>query len=217
MGAFRFIRRLSYRMPVTATLTLLLFTSCTIQLAPEYDPALASSVRDVNRDVMSLYSATSMGASPDTFPQRTDRYDKIIGQLDALALQSQSRPVPDSALRTRVEQYMKSRGDYPPPLSAEDERRLAEIAQHMAISCASKLKLASSTPVMPLVAGDTNKVVPSAMALTQASRTLVSMRNQDCAQGLRATDVQLNKGQMQHFIFEALTYEDFLNRQGQQK
>jgi hypothetical protein len=217
MRATGLIQRLSHGFRAAAILTLLLLTSCTIQLATEYDPALLSGIRDVNRDIMSLYSATSMGVPPDTFPQRADRYDKIIGQLDALALQSQSRPVPDSALRTKIEAYLKSRRDFPTSLSEEDERRLAEIGQHMAASCAIKLKLGSRVLAMSgPVSADTLNIVPSAAALMRASQTLVFMRNLDCAKGLRAMDVQANKGQMQHFMFEALAYEDFLDRQGSQ-
>jgi len=87
----------------------------------------------------------------------------------------------------------------------------------MAASCAIKLKLGSRVLAMSgPVSADTLNIVPSAAALMRASQTLVFMRNLDCAKGLRAMDVQANKGQMQHFMFEALAYEDFLDRQGSQ-
>ncbi|MFC0691138.1 hypothetical protein [Paraburkholderia humisilvae] len=197
---------------------MLSIAACTIQLAPDYDPALSSGIRNVNGDIMSLYASTSMGTSADTFAQRADRYDQIIGTLDALALQSQSRPVPDDALRGKIEQYLKDRNAYPTQLADADANNLAAIEARMASRCAAKLKLTppkQSAVSMP-DAGPAD-VIPSAMALMQASRTLAYLKSMDCAQGLRADDVLLNKGQVQHFMYEALAYEDFLDRQGQGK
>ncbi|MFC0396879.1 hypothetical protein [Paraburkholderia rhizosphaerae] len=211
------VRRLC-RAWVGVVASVLSIAACTVQLAPDYDPALSSGIRNVNSEIMSLYSSTSMGTSADTFAERADRYDQIIGSLDALALQSQSRPIPDDALRGKVEQYLKDRNAYPTRLSDADASDLAAIEARMAARCAAKLKhtapIQSAGPVMD---GGRENPIPSAMALTQASRSLAYMRSMDCAQGLRAEDVLLNKGQVQHFMFEALAYEDFLDRQGQGK
>jgi hypothetical protein len=159
-----------------------------------------------------------MGTTPDSFAQRANRYDQIIGSLDALALQSQSRPVPDSAVRTKIEQYLKDKSAYPENLSESDENRLTEVEAGMANSCVAKLKLAQPKQLpLAVIASGTKDVVPSATALMRASRTIAYMRSRDCAQGLRAEDVLLNKGQVQHFMFEALAYEDFLDRQDHEK
>lgn len=211
------VRRL-YRSCIVVVASVLSIAACTIQLAPDYDPALSSGIRSVNGEIMSLYSSTSMGTSADTFADRADRYDQIIGSLDALALQSQSRPIPDSALRGKIDQYLKERHAYPTKLSDADQSELAAIQARMASRCAARLKL--TTPkqnAAAVIDADQVDVIPSAMALMQASRTLAYLRSMDCAQGLRADDVLLNKGQVQHFMFEALAYEDFLDRQGQAK
>jgi hypothetical protein len=179
---------------------------------------LVTGIRDVNGDIMSLYSSTSMGTSADTFAARAGRYDQIIGTLDALALQSQSRPVPDNALRGKIEQYLKDRNASPTALPAAEENALVGIEARMTDRCAAKLKLAAPLQrAAPVIDGSREDVIPSVMALMQASRTIAYLRSMDCAQGLRADDVLLNKGQVQHFMFEALAYEDFLDRQGQGK
>ena len=188
--------------------------ACTTQLAPNYDASLASGIHDVNTEIMGLYSTTSLGTSAKTFASRVQSYDEIIGKLDALTLQSQSRPVPDVQVAQKIESYLKARSAFPLRLTQEQEQKLQSAETNMAQLCASKLKLATpKQPSLPPGASDGDDTIPSAMALRMSSRTLTLLRNKDCAQGLKVDDVWANKGQVEHFMYEAITYEDFLNRQ----
>lgn len=61
-----------------------------------------------------------------------------------------------------------------------------------------------------LDAGD----IPSAAALEQISITLTKMRNVDKKQGVTAFEVAAFKGQVVIYLDQALTYENFLDREG---
>ncbi|SAL80119.1 hypothetical protein AWB71_06047 [Caballeronia peredens] len=203
----------------TAAFVMLTSAACTtIQIAPDYDPALVAGIGKSTNDIMSMYASTSLGTRADNFASRVDRYDQILGELDALAVQAQSRPIPDEALRDKLEQYLKDRQALPAPISPENQQKLADIAARNSAKCAAKLKL--EPPKLSLPADGLSGqgyVVPSALALMQASSTIANMRNEDCAQGLSPDLVRVYKGQTQHYLFEAMAYEQFLNRQGNAK
>lgn len=56
--------------------------------------------------------------------------------------------------------------------------------------------------------------VPSAAALEQISITLTKMRDVDKKQGVTAIEVAAFKGQVVIYLDQALTYENFLEREG---
>ena len=187
-------------------------TACTIQLAPAYDPALVNGIRAVNSDSMQLYATTGMGVDKATFPDRVDEYNRIIGAVDALALESQSRPVPDSAIRDKVEQALGQwLASNPTPPAGRDEALSLAAAE---CADARKIKRAPTlTMPVPMAQADTRQYVPaSAMALKQVSRAMSLLRDTDCAHGLNNGQVAANKGYTQYFVSEALFYENFLQR-----
>ena len=187
-------------------------TACTIQLAPAYDPALVNGIRAVNSDIMQLYATTGMGVDKATFPDRVDEYNRIIGAVDALALESQSRPVPDSAIRDKVEQALGQwLASNPTPPAGRDEALSLAAAE---CADARKIKRAPAlTMPMPMAQADTRQYVPaSAMALKQVSRAMSLLRDTDCAHGLNNGQVAANKCYTQYFVSEALFYENFLQR-----
>jgi hypothetical protein len=187
-------------------------TACTIQLAPAYDPALVNGIRAVNSDIMQLYATTGMGVDKATFPDRVDEYNRIIGAVDALALESQSRPVPDSAIRDKVEQALGQwLASNPTPPAGRDEALSLAAAE---CADARKVKRAPAlTMPVPMAQADTRQYVPaSAMALKQVSRAMSLLRDTDCAHGLNNGQVAANKGYTQYFVSEALFYENFLQR-----
>lgn len=187
-------------------------TACTIQLAPAYDPALVNGIRAVNSDIMQLYATTGMGVDKATFPDRVEEYNRIIGAVDALALESQSRPVPDSAIRDKVEQALGQwLASNPTPPAGRDEA-LSLAAAECADARKVKRAPALAMPV-PMAQADTRQYVPaSAMALKQVSRAMSLLRDTDCAHGLNNGQVAANKGYTQYFVSEALFYENFLQR-----
>jgi hypothetical protein len=187
-------------------------TACTIQLAPAYDPALVNGIRAVNSDIMQLYATTGMGVDKATFPDRVDEYNRIIGAVDALALESQSRPVPDSGIRDKVEQALGQwLASNPTPPAGRDEALSLAAAE---CADARKIKRAPTlTMPVPMAQADTRQYVPaSAMALKQVSRAMSLLRDTDCAHGLNNGQVAANKGYTQYFVSEALFYENFLQR-----
>ncbi|WP_017776872.1 hypothetical protein [Paraburkholderia kururiensis] len=189
----------------------LVFSACTIQLAPAYDPTLLDGIQGVNGDIMKLYATTGMGVDKATFAGRQDQYNRIIGTVDALALQSQSRPVPDSATRDKVEgelsQWIKGA---PAPMFAGGDDALSLAASEC--ESARHVARAPTVPAHTLTADSKQYVPASASALRQISRAITLLRDTDCAHGLNRLEVAANRGYTQYFISEALFYESFLKR-----
>jgi hypothetical protein len=78
--------------------TWLLVAGCAIRLAPNYDQTVIDGLTAANIEAMELFAATSGGVSKESFPAREDKYNSLVGALDALRLQSSTRPVPRPVL-----------------------------------------------------------------------------------------------------------------------
>jgi hypothetical protein len=91
----------------------LLIVGCTTQLAPSYDKALVTGITSVNSQVMALFASVSTGTKPDSFPQREQKYNEVIGALDALAIQAAARPIPKSTATEAMNKALKNRGVAP--------------------------------------------------------------------------------------------------------
>ena len=83
---------------------------CVTQLAPKYDAALFKGVTDTNVKIMELFASVSAGTDSDTCSKREKSYNAVIGSVDALALQSKARPIPENSLTVKVNEYLESRG-----------------------------------------------------------------------------------------------------------
>lgn len=103
------IHKMASRQLVTFFVILTL-SACTAQLAPEYDQALFEGLTRTNAQIMELFASVSAGTEADTFSERETAYNSAIGRIDALALQSRARPVPDNAITEKVNEYLLSRG-----------------------------------------------------------------------------------------------------------
>jgi hypothetical protein len=101
---------MSVRYRQFTALLLLFVTACTTQLAPSYDRALATGLTTVNAEVMALFAYASNGTTPDSFSQREQKYNAVIGTLDALTIQAAARPVPKNSATEAVNRALKSRG-----------------------------------------------------------------------------------------------------------
>ena len=84
--------------------------SCMTQLAPNYDRALFSGLTETNAKIMELFASVSSGTDKSTFNNRDATYNVLIGRIDALALQSRARPVPENKVTEKVNKYLESRG-----------------------------------------------------------------------------------------------------------
>lgn len=76
--------------------------ACTTQLAPLYDQALVEGLTSVNAKTMELMASAVGGTTKETFVNRENQYNKVIGSLDALALQAAVRPAPTNSLATAI-------------------------------------------------------------------------------------------------------------------
>ena len=92
------------------SILVLLLAGCTVQLAPRHDAALYDGIVRVNTRIMEMFASVAEGTDAATFDTRAALYNELIGTVDALALQSRARPVPESALRDQVNDYLGSRG-----------------------------------------------------------------------------------------------------------
>ena len=88
----------------------LFVVGCVAQLAPKYDEALFKGVTDTNVKVMELFASVSAGTDSSTCSKRESSYNSIIGSVDALALQSKARPMPENSITEKVNTYLESRG-----------------------------------------------------------------------------------------------------------
>lgn len=80
-----------------------------VQLAPDFDASLFKQITDTNVEVMQLFASVSSGTDKSTFPSRESNYNDIIGKLDAMALQSRSRPIPDAKLLEKINKRLGSK------------------------------------------------------------------------------------------------------------
>lgn len=89
---------------------LLVLAGCATQLVPLYDKAIVDGLTRVNVDTMEMMAAASAGTSKETFSQREARYNRIIGNFDALALQAAARPAPANNIPEMVKKMAARRG-----------------------------------------------------------------------------------------------------------
>lgn len=88
-----------------ALLLSIMLTGC-VQLAPAYDKKLYSDLTDVNASLLGFFSSVSMGTRKQSFPERKDTYHALIGKIEALAMQSGSRPIPDRDILNKINDYL---------------------------------------------------------------------------------------------------------------
>jgi len=93
-----------------AVLISFVLSACSTTLAPSYDKALFDGVTEVNTKIMELFASLSSGTIANTFSKRENTYNSIIGKVDALALQSNARPIPENRFTKKVNLHLESRG-----------------------------------------------------------------------------------------------------------
>ena len=76
--------------------TLLTVAGCAVSLAPRFDQGIIDNLSTTSTEVFQLLSEVSGGTTNVNFDKREEKYNQVIGKLDALALQINARPVPDN-------------------------------------------------------------------------------------------------------------------------
>ncbi|MBN0988625.1 hypothetical protein [Amphritea pacifica] len=98
------------RLMLGCVLLILLLTGCAAQLAPKYDSALFKGVTQTNINIMELFAAVAEGTNSADCDKRAKTFNRIIGSVDALAIQASARPVPDSSVAEKVNAFLESKG-----------------------------------------------------------------------------------------------------------
>lgn len=91
-------------------LVVLFLGACSTTLAPHYDQAIVDGLNSTSTGVMQLFASVSGGTTKDTFAQRENTYNSLIGSLDALAIQASSRPIPKNDVTRKVNEYLQRHG-----------------------------------------------------------------------------------------------------------
>jgi hypothetical protein len=92
---------------------LVLVSGCLAQLAPQYDRALFDGITRTNQNLMQFFASVAEGAAPAEFPTREASYNRLIGAVESLALQSRARPMPKNDSIDKVNRYLDERGIAP--------------------------------------------------------------------------------------------------------
>ena len=81
---------------------LYLFTSCAVSLAPKFDQGIVDNLSASTTELMQLFAEVSGGAKKGDFSRREEKYNTIVGKIEALELQIRARPVPKNKVVNKV-------------------------------------------------------------------------------------------------------------------
>jgi hypothetical protein len=76
----------------------LALAGCGLRLAPSYDRAIVDGLTRANEETMTLFASLASGAPNNTFAARELAYGALIGRFEALRLEAQVRPLPQTSL-----------------------------------------------------------------------------------------------------------------------
>lgn len=92
------------------SLWMVFLVACSTQFVPKSDVALYKGITDTNVKIMELFATVSAGSDSNTCSERLSLYNSSIGSIDALALQSKARPMPENSITKQVNGNLESRG-----------------------------------------------------------------------------------------------------------
>lgn len=108
------MRQIQWVLPRVSFLgILILLTGCLTQLAPQYDRALFDGITRANQSLMEFFASVNEGAEQTGFATRESSYNRLIGAVESLALQSRARPMPENEITEKVNRYLDERGIAP--------------------------------------------------------------------------------------------------------
>lgn len=172
------------RLPFVALL--FFFASCAVSLSPRFDQTIVDNLSKSSVETLQLFAATSNGTTSADFNKREEKYNDLIGKLEALSLKIQARPMPNVKL-------------------------LDKIVAKANASLKSRDSLRNNTSGMGSFIAAT-KIAPSVTAINQIVKNLTKLRDTDKAQGVTKAEVTLFKNNVILYLDQALTYESFLNK-----
>ena len=97
--------------------TIVFLSGCAVSLAPKFDQAIVDNLSSSSSRLFELFAAVSDGTKKDDYSAGDAQYNQVIGQLEALQLQINARPIPqnkslDKTL-TKVNDKLKQKGIAP--------------------------------------------------------------------------------------------------------
>ncbi len=95
--------------PSTLIALIVMFIGCATTLAPQYDKALVDGLTRYNTSVMEFFASVSGGTQKDTFDQRNEKYNNLVGGFDALEIQARARPIPRNKITDRINDVLEKR------------------------------------------------------------------------------------------------------------
>jgi hypothetical protein len=90
-------------------MSLVSLVGCSASLAPQYSQAIVDNLSNGTKESMQLLATVSAGTKSSDFGSRESNYNSIIGTLDALKLQIQSRPSPQTKTLDKILKEMNER------------------------------------------------------------------------------------------------------------
>ncbi|WP_158660357.1 hypothetical protein [Paraburkholderia caribensis] len=181
-----------------------IYLSRTPESGPAYDQHIVDEIRRITEELMTVYAVTGMGVKKDTFDKRVDRYNQIIGSIDAIIIMSESRSVPDPAtqkvLKSSLSEWQGNKRS-PPPSQAD--------ALYMAATeCATERHVAGPMRLPDSTSSLDSNTPDSVADLLQVSAAIALLRDTDCVHGLNNAEVAVNKSMTFYYLSRALHYEN---------
>lgn len=84
-----------------------LMNGCVTMVPPPYDKGLSDEIASVNAAIMRFFASVSEGTSADSYKDREEKYNILIGKLDALIIEARSRPTPEKKVLEEVSSCLK--------------------------------------------------------------------------------------------------------------
>lgn len=101
----------AFRYQIVAPLIALVFAAgCQTSLTPAYDQALFDGITTVNTDLLTFFAGINDGTSSSDYDERAGTYAGLVGRVEALTLQSKSRPMPTSKTIDRINDKLNKDG-----------------------------------------------------------------------------------------------------------
>lgn len=93
------------------TFVLVMFASaCSIKAVPTYDQKFYDNLTAINTQMMTMFASIAQGTDQESFSDREDPFNSLIGSLDALIVQSKARPVADNGSLKETNKYLQAKG-----------------------------------------------------------------------------------------------------------
>ncbi|MEP4627193.1 MAG: hypothetical protein ABJR46_16350 [Tateyamaria sp.] len=80
-------------------LSLVLLSSCTVSLFPEFDAKIIEKIEETNDQAQVLFATVERGSPASEFASLEPTYNEVLGGLSAILLQVQARPQPEISER----------------------------------------------------------------------------------------------------------------------